>query len=88
MTFFITYSFLSFGAGKPKRVWETRFFFISKELPTFSSINFKCQQEIEKAKKRPHSITFENFFQKKKVKNSEESDTEATSTSIENVKIN
>ena len=60
----------------------------SKELPTCDSINFKCQQEIEKAKKRPHSVTFENFFLKKKVKNSEESDAEATSTSIENVKIN
>ena len=60
----------------------------SKELPTYDSINFKCQQEIEKAKKRPHSVTFENFFLKKKVKNSEESDAEATSTSIENVKIN
>ena len=60
----------------------------SKELPTCDSINFKCQQEIETAKKRPHSVTFENFFLKKKVKNSEESDAEATSTSIENVKIN
>ena len=40
----------------------------SEELPKFSSINFKCQQEIEKAKKRPHSVTFENFFLKKKLK--------------------